>query len=277
MKTAADTRSVLKASAQFLLADAIASGEIATAFQPKVTLATRELIGVEALARWHSPALGPVPPEIFIPIAERSGLIGKLTDIVLRDALDTAALLRRHAPDITMAVNISPILLADRDLQASIGRALLRAGVPPGALVAEITESHAIPDTARARAPRTGLRARGVGCAIDDFGTGHASLLSLLRMPFSELKIDRAFVARCAHDRDAETIVRATLGLAREMGMNVVAEGIETRAAETVLRDLGCQSGQGFRYGRPITAAAMVAGLVGGGTGQGQAACEVAC
>ena len=171
MKTAADTRSVLKASAQFLLADAIASGEIATAFQPKVTLATRELIGVEALARWHSPALGPVPPEIFIPIAERSGLIGKLTDIVLRDALDTAALLRRHAPDITMAVNISPILLADRDLQASIGRALLRAGVPPGALVAEITESHAIPDTARARATRTGTPGESRAPGSDSTGS----------------------------------------------------------------------------------------------------------
>ena len=240
------------------LAEALRSGEIVAAFQPKVTLATRELTGVEALARWHSPTLGHVAPDIFIPLAERSGLIGALTQVVLRDALDMAVTLRRYAPEMTMAVNISPNMLVDHDLPATLDRALHRAGLPPSAFVAEITESQVIHDPQRAGATLSALRARGMACSIDDFGTGHASLLSLLRLPFSELKIDRAFVAECATERDAQRIVRATLGLAREMQLHVVAEGIETEDAERTLRSLGCVSGQGFRYGRPMDAEAML-------------------
>ena len=241
------------------LADAVRSGEIVAAFQPKVTLANRELIGVEALARWTSPRLGTVPPEVFIPLAEQYGLIADLTRSVLHDAMAVAVLLRHHAPGMTMAVNISPVLLADPDLPEQIGRALRHAGLPAEAFVAEITESHVIQDVPRAAASLAALRRRGIGCAIDDFGTGHASLLSLLRLPFNELKIDRAFTARCATDRDAETIVRATLGLAREMDLHVVAEGIETEDTERMLCCLGCASGQGFRYGRPVQASAMLA------------------
>lgn len=241
------------------LPEALALGEIVTAFQPKVRLSTHELIGVEALARWNSPTLGPVAPEMFIPVAEQMGLIGALTHAVMRDALETACLLRRHAPDMTMAVNISPILLDEPDLAEQIDRALTRVGLPGSAFVAEITESQVIRDAPRACATLAALRARGIGCSIDDFGTGHASLLSLLRLPFSELKIDRAFIAGCATDRDAERIVRATLGLAREMQLHVVAEGIETEDTEAMLRSLGCDSGQGFRYGRPMNAAAMLA------------------
>jgi EAL domain-containing protein (putative c-di-GMP-specific phosphodiesterase class I) len=257
------SRATFQERARAGLAEALASGQIVAAFQPKVTLATRELIGVEALARWTSPSLGVVAPEVFVPLAEQEGLIGALTQVVLRDALQTAALLCRHAPGMTMAVNISPILLSDPNLPDQIDRALCRAGLAPSAFVAEITESHVIQDVKRATATLGALRARGIGCSIDDFGTGHASLLSLLRLPFSELKIDRAFIARCVHDRDAERIVRATLGLAREMELHVVAEGIETGNTEALLRELGCESGQGFRYGRPIDAATMLAGVAG--------------
>jgi EAL domain-containing protein (putative c-di-GMP-specific phosphodiesterase class I) len=240
------------------LAEGLARGHIVAAFQPKVTLATGELIGVEALARWSRKGVGMVAPELFIPIAEREGLITELTLTVLRDALDTCALMRRHVPGITMAVNISPVLLSNPALPSLIDAALTRAGVPPQALVAEITESQAITDLEGAHTALAALRARGIACSIDDFGTGHASLLSLLRLPFSELKIDRAFVSGCAEDREANMIVRATLGLAREMGLHVVAEGIETEITEAVLRELGCTTGQGYRYGRPIAAAAML-------------------
>lgn len=243
------------------MAEALAKGHIVAAFQPKVNLASGELIGVEALARWAAPGAEVTAPEVFIPIAEREGLITELTLTVLREALDTCALLRCHVPGITMAVNISPVLLSNPELPALIDAALHRAGVPPRALVAEITESQAITDLAGAHSTLAALRKRGIACSIDDFGTGHASLLSLLRLPFSELKIDRAFVSGCAEDREAEMIVRATLGLAREMGLHVVAEGIETAITETVLRELGCTTGQGYRYGRPIAASAMLARL----------------
>lgn len=240
------------------LAFAIEAGEIATVFQPKVSLATRTLIGVEALARWTSPNLGAVSPARFIPVAEEAGLIGSLTRIVLRDALAACAILRRRMPRLTVAVNISPVLLDDPGLPTEIDAALAEARLPPEALVAEITEGQAIQNIVRAGATLAALRARGISCAIDDFGTGHASLLSLLRLPFSELKIDRAFVAACTTDREAAMIVRATLGLAREMQLNVVAEGIETRATEALLRSLGCTSGQGYRYGRPAEAATIL-------------------
>jgi len=242
------------------LARALAAGEVMTAFQPKVRLDTGELIGVEALARWTSKEFGPVAPEVFIPLAEREGLISELTQLVLREALAACALLRRYAPGITVAVNISPTLLADRNLPTQIEQALHLAGVPPQALVAEVTEGHAI--QLGARATLTNLRRRGIVCSIDDFGTGHASLLSLLRLPFSELKIDRAFIARCARDREAEMIVRATIGLAREMQLHVVAEGVETEDTETLLRELGCDAGQGYRYGRPVYVSAMLASVM---------------
>lgn len=244
-----------------LLREGLASGHIYVAFQPKVSLRTGGLIGVEALARWNSPRLGMVSPDVFIPMAEREGLIGELSTLILREALEACVQLRRHAPDITVAVNIAPSVLSDATLPAQIDCALTAAGLPPSALVAEITESQVIADTTGAAVTLGALRARGINCSIDDFGTGHASLLSLLRLPFSELKIDRAFVTHCATDKDAETIVRATLGLAREMRLHVVAEGIETQDAETMLMALGCVTGQGFHYGHAMTPSAIIAGL----------------
>ncbi len=231
---------------------ALAQGEFFTAYQPKVELATARLVGMEALARWRSPVFGEIAPEVFIPLVEEHGLIAQLTERVLDAALATCARLRCHEPALTMAVNISPVLLCDAGLPDRLDRALLRAGLPANALIAEITEGREITDLKRAGATLSALRYRGIACAIDDFGTGHASLLSLLRLPFSELKIDRAFVAACATDLEAEKIIRATIGLAGEMQLNVVAEGIETESAETLLRHLGCGVGQGFRYGRPM-------------------------
>ncbi len=244
------------------LQQALLDGEIVAAYQPKVTLSTRELIGVEALARWTSPTLGSIPPERFIPIAEDQGLIAELTRTILEDALATCAQLRQHVPTITMAVNISPLLLADISFVDQIDDALRQAGVPPSALVAEITEGRAIQNVKRAGSALAALRQRGIARSIDDFGTGHASLLTLLRLPFSELKIDRAFIAACVSDPEAQMIVRATLGLAREMQLHVVAEGIETEDTESLLLELGCISGQGFRYGRPIGSTDLLASLV---------------
>ncbi len=243
------------------LRQALADGEISAVFQPKVALNTGALIGVEALARWNSQSLGAVSPDTFIPLAEQEGLIGDVTTLILGQALAACQELRRHAPCVTVSVNFAPSLLGDSCLPTQLDQALRRAGLPPSALVAEITENQPIADIAGAAATLGALRARGINCAIDDFGTGHSSLLSLLRLPFSELKIDRAFVTHCATDRDAEIIVRATLGLAREMDLHVVAEGIETPDAETMLIALGCATGQGFRYGHAVLPAAIIAQL----------------
>ncbi len=242
------------------LAEALECGLVRAVYQPKINLRDMALTGVEALARWDSPVFGTVPPDVFIPLAEQFGLIENLTAQILEHALATCGRLRLHVPELTVAVNISPLLLHGDRLVALIDAALIKSGMPPECLVAEITESRAIDNETAARIALSELRKRGIGCAIDDFGTGHASLLSLLRMPFNELKIDRAFISRM-HTDEAGAIIRATLNLAREMRLHVVAEGIETEGTETLLRDLGCTTGQGYRYGHPEQIETLLASL----------------
>lgn len=234
------------------LAAAIARRDIRTEFQPKVALATGALVGMEALARWTHAELGAVPPDLFIALAERAGLIGRLTALVLEDALAAARLLRLRHPGATVAVNISPVLLDDAALPEAIAAALTAAALPASALVAEITEGKPFANPARAAQVLTGLNRHGVTCAMDDFGTGYATLPALLQMPFTELKIDRSFVARCADLPEAAKLVRATIRLAQALGLRVVAEGVETAEVETLLREAGCDVGQGFRYGRAM-------------------------
>jgi len=240
------------------LADAIARRAIRTEFQPKVALATGALVGMEALARWTDPELGPVSPDRFIPLAERSGLIARLTAQVLEDALAAARLLRRRHPEATVAVNISPVLLDDPALPEAIAAALAAAGLPASALVAEITEGKPFANPTRAAGVLTSLSRHGVTCAMDDFGTGYATLPALLQMPFTELKIDRSFVTRAADLPEAAKLVRATIRLAQALGLRVVAEGVENAEVETLLREAGCDAGQGFHYGRAMPMDALL-------------------
>jgi EAL domain-containing protein (putative c-di-GMP-specific phosphodiesterase class I) len=246
------------------LAAALDRGDIRIAYQPKVSLTTGDLIGVEALARWTDAECGVVLPHTFIPIAERSGLIGRLTICVMQHSLETVAALRRLYPQATVAVNVSPLVLHDPTLPSEIADLLERADVAPNALVAEITESRSITELKVVGDTLARLRRHGVGCSLDDFGTGYASLLSLLRMPFTELKIDRAFVGACAQDREAWKIVHATIRLAQELDLDVVAEGIETEVVEQRLRDGGCEVGQGYRYGRPMSESALMGAAIEG-------------
>ena len=241
------------------LAAALAAGAIRAEFQPKVALATGALTGVEALARWTDATHGIVPPAVFIPIAEQSGLIGPLTLTVLRQALEACAALRQHHPQATVAVNLSPVVLDDAALPARIAAMLIEAGLEPAALIAEVTEGRPIAPGTMPAAVLGELRALGIGCAIDDFGTGHANLESLLHLPLTELKIDRSFIARAADRPEAWTIVHATIRLARELRLRVVAEGIETHEIEQRLREAGCEQGQGFRYGPPMPRADLLA------------------
>jgi EAL domain-containing protein (putative c-di-GMP-specific phosphodiesterase class I) len=241
------------------LADALDRDEIMVAFQPKVALVSRGVAGMEALARWHPAGAEPVPPGLFVPLAERHGLIAKLTRNVLRDSLAACRRWRDRHPDCSVAVNISPLALANPELPEEIEAALAEAGVAPGALIAEVTEGVVIADPLLASEVLTRLRIKGVRVSIDDFGTGHSSLLSLMRLPFTELKIDRSFVACCDTDPEAWKIIRATISLAHELGLDVVAEGVETAAVEARLIGAGCDIGQGWRFGRPMPAAALEA------------------
>ncbi len=239
------------------LADAIDQHRIIAKFQPKVALADRRVVGAESLARWYHPTHGPIPPDIFIPLAEASGLIVPLTRSILQDALAACRRWRGQHPTCSVAVNISTLVLANPALPEEIEALLLQHGLSPGALIAEITETTVIANPLLAAEVLTRLRIKGIGLSMDDFGTGHSSLLTLLRLPFTELKIDRSFVASCETDQEAWKIIRATLSLARELGLSVVAEGIETEGVEAKLRDAGCQIGQGWRFGHSMTEAAF--------------------
>jgi EAL domain-containing protein (putative c-di-GMP-specific phosphodiesterase class I) len=237
------------------LSGAIQSGKILPHFQPKVSLRDKRVVGVEALARWPSYAKEIMPPDMFVPLAERVGLIVPLTFRIMRAALEACGRWRVRYPDCCVAVNISPLVLVDPALPDEIDKLLTETGLGPGALIAEITESSVIANPVMAAEILTRLRIKGIELSIDDFGTGHSSLLALLRLPFSELKIDRSFISQCDTDPEAWKIVRATISMARELGLRVVAEGIETGAVADQLRDVGCDVGQGWYFARAMSEA----------------------
>ena len=241
--------------------EAIANGQVRTWFQPKRSLASGVVVGAEALARWIKSDGRHVSPSAFIPAMEEAGLAASLTDAMLDQALAACAQWREKRPDCRVAVNVSPLLLDDPGLTDRVELALQRHGVPPGALVLEITESSGIPDTPMAMEILTRLRIRGVNLAVDDFGTGHSSLLSLVRMPFNEMKIDQAFVREVLTNRDSRKVVGASASLGRELGLVVVAEGVETEAIAAAVTDAGCHIGQGWLYGKAVPAEAFQAAM----------------
>jgi EAL domain-containing protein (putative c-di-GMP-specific phosphodiesterase class I) len=231
---------------------ALGAGQIRPWFQPKTSLLTGTIVGAEALARWVRADGRSVSPDAFIRVAEENGLIGMLTDAVLDQALTACAQWRGKRPDCRVAVNLSPLLLDDPSLPDRIEQKLQAHGVPPGALVLEVTENNGIPDTPCATEILTRLRIRGVNLSVDDFGTGHSSLLSLVRMPFNEMKIDQAFVREAVSNRDSRKVVRASASLGRELGLTVVAEGVETEVMAQLVEEAGCDVGQGWLYGRAV-------------------------
>ncbi len=236
---------------------ALRKHQIVAAYQPQVRLADGRVTGAEALARWPH-AKGEIPPDLFIPLAERSGLIVPLTFSILRQAMEACRRWRGVHPDCTVAVNISPLVLADPGLPESIERLLRDTGLGPGALVAEITESTGIGHPLVAGDVLRRLQRKGVGLSIDDFGTGQSSLATLHRLPYGELKMDRSFVTHCDTDPQATKIVRGILSMARELGLQVVAEGIETKSVERLLREAGCDVGQGWWYARAMREADLL-------------------
>lgn len=230
---------------------ALEAGEIELHYQPKVGFDGR-VEGLEALVRWVHPERGRVSPEVFVTLAETSGLMPQLTEYVLETALAQVALWRGAGLEVPVAVNVSPRDVHTPGFAGAVAARLARHGVPPGSLQLEITEHVLLEDPQRAADTLAGLTGHGVRMSLDDFGTGYSSLVHLRRLPVSELKIDRSFVARLVVDAEDAEIVRHTVELAHALGLVVVAEGVEDDETWERLRDLGCDAVQGW-----LVAAAM--------------------
>ena len=230
---------------------AIAEEKLELHYQPKVDLATGRVVGVEALARWHHPQRGVIPPDIFVPLAEETGMIGPLTRWVLTTALGQLRIWMDDGLDFIVAVNISARNLQEDDLAQVVQQLLWMRCVPPDRLRLELTESSLMADPTRAIAALRSLRNMGISIAVDDFGTGYSSLAYLKRLPVDELKIDKSFIRHLAQDDSDVAIVRSTIGLAHDLGLTVVAEGIEDEVTLNLLSDLGCDVGQGYFLARP--------------------------
>jgi diguanylate cyclase (GGDEF)-like protein len=234
------------------LRQAIIDGEIVLYFQPKADLATGRIVGVEALARWKHPELGLVGPVEFVPIAEQTGLIGPLTSHVLDEALRQVRTWADEGLDLTVAVNLSARSFLDAQLAAEIPPLLDKWGVKAEQLELEITESMLMIDPARAKATLDRLASIGLSLSVDDFGTGYSSLANLKRLPVHGIKIDKSFVMDMAHDPSDAAIVRSTIDLAHNLGLKVVAEGVENQESWRRLREQGCDLAQGFHVARPL-------------------------
>jgi diguanylate cyclase (GGDEF)-like protein/PAS domain S-box-containing protein len=230
------------------LRSAIANGELSLAYQPQAQVDTGEVNGFEVLLRWTHPTRGNVPPSLFIPIAEESGLILKIGEWVMREACREAAAWMRP---LTIAVNVSALQLTSDGFVEFVESALEQAKLPPERLEIEITETALIRDPNRALQSLQRLKVLGVNIAMDDFGTGYSSLSNLRAFPFDKIKIDRSFIHSVHTNPQAAAIVRAVLGLGRGLGLPVIAEGVETREELRFLGLEGCTEAQGYLFGRP--------------------------
>lgn len=236
---------------------AIEKRELALYYQPKIDAHSLQITAAEALLRWDHPRCGMVSPTVFIPLAERHGLIGKLGQWVIDEACRQAGQWREQGLRMRVAVNLSGLQLRQDDLVPRIEAALRRHGIPPERLTCEITESVAMEDTSHTRAAFEQLRRAGLHVSIDDFGTGHSSLAALRRLPAAELKIDRAFVTDLATSAEARSIAKAIVQMAHTLDMRVVAEGVETTAQRDILLGLQCDELQGFLFAKPMPALAL--------------------
>jgi diguanylate cyclase (GGDEF)-like protein len=232
---------------------AIVADELLPYFQPFVALgADDRLIGFEMLARWSHPERGFVHPAEFIPLAEETGLIVRMTEQLLRRACNAAAAWPDH---LILAVNVSPVQLRDRALPAMVAAALAESGLPPRRLEIELTESALVSNFDLARELLTELKELGVRLALDDFGTGHSSLRHLQMLSFDKVKVDASFVRNMNSCLESGKIVAAVVGLGHSLGLLTVAEGIEDAATAGTLKDMGCDIGQGWLFGQPATEA----------------------
>jgi diguanylate cyclase (GGDEF)-like protein len=254
------------------LRSAAERGELRLVYQPKIDAASLQITAAEALLRWEHPVRGLVPPTVFIPLAERHGLIAALGDWVIAEACRQAAIWRDAGLRMRIAINISGHQLRQDRFVAELEAQARQHRIPPSRLTCEITESVAMEDTAATRAAFQRLRRAGFHVSIDDFGTGHSSLAVLRRLPAAELKVDRHFVVDLEVSDSARSIVEAVLSVARTLGMRVVAEGVETEGQRDILVQMGCDELQGYLFARPMSAAALAMWAEGGAPGDSRGA-----
>jgi diguanylate cyclase (GGDEF)-like protein len=232
---------------------ALERGQLEVHYQPQIDLASRAMIGLEALLRWHHPERGRVPPDTFIPLAEDSKLILPIGAWVLEQACaQTVRWQQAGAADLRISVNLSPVQFRQPDLAGLVDQTLRRTGLAPAHLELEITERVLMEDTEANLATLHRLKQLGVKVSIDDFGVGHSSLSYLRRFPFDELKLDRSFVGSLDRDPSAVAIVRATLSLSHSLGLDAVAEGVESADQLALLDAEGCRVAQGYYFSPPV-------------------------
>ncbi|MFC0268209.1 EAL domain-containing response regulator [Kushneria aurantia] len=234
------------------LDSAMAGGHFCLAYQPQFDLRSNRTLGVEVLLRWRDPQRGMLYPDSFLPLAEQSGRIVRLSWYVLALALAQRQRWQARGWQIEMSINIPAQLLRSERLLADFDALIERHWGTVSGITLELTESAGIACLGYARHLLAGLRRRGFRLSLDDFGTGYASMTQLYRLPFDELKLDRSFVSRCDQDQRAHTIVKTMLELGRGLGLRVVAEGIETPAQQQMLEKDGCVYGQGYGFSRPM-------------------------
>lgn len=235
------------------LEPALDRGEFRVLYQPQASLASGRIVAVEALLRWQSPEFGWVPPNVFIPLAEGAGLIGRIGEWVLREAcMQMREWGRSGLPLIRLAVNLSPHQLFQRDFLSDFARILDEARLKPPSIEFELTEVHGTLDVEQICATLCALRAMGSSIVLDDFGTANASLGSLSRLRVDAIKIDRRFISNVRIDRDVGAIVEGVLAVAGCLGLRVIAEGVENEGDLAYLRDRGCDQVQGHLTGRPV-------------------------
>jgi len=237
------------------LRQALPRGELEVYYQPQVACSDAHALGAEALIRWNHPVNGMVSPAEFIPVAEESGMILDIGTFVLRRVCAQAAVWAAHGLHPRLSVNVSRVQFQRPEFPALVLDTLAEFGMPPSQLELEITESIAMSDPDAVAAQMAPLRSAGVRFAMDDFGTGYSSLSVLTRLPFDVLKIDRSFVQGLTEDQDERAVlVKTVLGMAHGLGLEVVAEGVETADEHGFLRDNRCDNAQGYLFSRPITA-----------------------
>lgn len=231
---------------------AIDNDAIQVVFQPQVRSSDQALIGFEALARWDHEQLGPVPPLLFVAVAEQAGLIAALDRLVMEKAISWLALFQDFDPALRLSVNMSAHTLSDLALPEWVVQVLAKRGVAPEYLTIEVTETALMTDLVKSLDILTRLRMKGVTLSIDDFGTGYSSMAQLVRIPFTELKIDGSFIESGIHNKECRAVVKASSMLAKELGMRVVAERVSSAAALTLVQELQCDLAQGFYTGKPM-------------------------
>jgi EAL domain-containing protein (putative c-di-GMP-specific phosphodiesterase class I)/FixJ family two-component response regulator len=240
----------------------ISSGQVEPFFQAVVELGSGKVVGAEALTRWRHPARGILGPEVFLPPLARAGYLDELSWIMLSLSAMEAGLWSQANLDMTVSVNVSATSLADPSYADAVTQIVTGHGLDPSEMILELTETEAILNIAAALENLTRLRIRGFGLAIDDYGVGYSSMQALSRMPFTEIKIDRSFVAAAAGDPKYRLMVEHTVAVAHQLGLKTVAEGVETAVERDLLANLGCDRIQGYLVAKPMEGSAFLRWLL---------------